>query len=108
MPYKTLSSNKVNLSIGLRFYWSSSNHRLFRYTIEMEERTKIACNLDDSSIKVGNSVFGKKSYLKIIAAYKTKNASSMFFFSQIGTTPQRHSVESILDFQLICHLHSGM
>ena len=65
MPHKTLNSNKVTLKHRASFlvrFGAHSNHRLFRYTIEMEERTKIAYDLDESEHKSWKScVFGKKS-----------------------------------------------
>ena len=44
----------------------------------MEERTRIAYDLDESEHKVGNRVYLAKR-VKIISIYKTKNASSKFF-----------------------------
>ena len=62
MPYKILNSNKVTLKHRASFLIGFSNHRLFRYTIEMEERTKIAYDLDESEYKSRKScVFGKES-----------------------------------------------
>ena len=85
MPHKTLNSKKVTLKhralFLIRFGAHAFNHRLFRYTIEMEERTKIAYDLDESEyIIVGNRVYLAKK-VKMISAYKTKNASSKFFFA---------------------------
>ena len=82
MPYKTLNSNKVTLKHTASFIirFGAHNHRLFRYTIEMEERTKIAYDLDESEYKSWKScVFALAKRVKIISAYKTKNTSSTFF-----------------------------
>ena len=53
----------------------------------MEERTKIAYDLDESEYKSWKScVFGKT--VKIISAYKTKNVSNKFFL-QNRTPPAK-------------------
>ena len=80
MAFKNSNSNNVTLkhrALFLIFRWSSFNHWLFRYIIEMEEHTKIAQDLD-GSIKVGNRVYLAKR-VQIISASKAKNASSKFF-----------------------------
>ena len=55
----------------------------------MEERTKIAYGLDESEYKSWKSCVYLGERVKIISAYKTKNASSKFFANRNNSSKMR-------------------
>ena len=83
MPYKTLNSNKVTLKHRASFLICFGAHSTIG-SLDTRSRwrsvLKLPTILMKVSIKVGNRVYLAKG-VKIISAYKTKNASSKFFFA---------------------------
>ena len=81
MPYKTLNSNKVTLKHRASFLIRFGAHSTIG-SLDTRSRwrsiQKLPTILMKVSIKVGNRVYLAKR-VKIISAYKTKNASSKFF-----------------------------
>ena len=67
MLYKTLNSNKETLKHRASFLIRFGAHRLFRYTIEMEERTYDLDENQKGSIKIGNRVYLAKRVKNISA-----------------------------------------
>ena len=81
MPHKTLNSNEVTLKHRSSFLICIGAHSTIG-TLDIQSRwrsvQKLPTIVMKMSIKVGNRVYLAKR-VKIIAAYKTKNASSKFF-----------------------------
>ena len=87
--YETLNSNKVTLKHRASFLIRFGAHSTIG-SLDTRSRwrsvQKLSTILMEVSIEVGNRVYLAKR-VKIISAYKMKNASSKFL--QIGITPAK-------------------